>query len=54
MGSIHGVRSLASLRSRARVVAFDDATPLVADLADVVKSKTAVQPSETRNQKNEA
>jgi len=41
MASIHGVRSFASLRSRARVVTFDDARLLVADLADVVRSKRA-------------
>jgi hypothetical protein len=41
MASIHGVRSFTSLRSRARVVAFDDARLLVADLADVVRSKKA-------------
>ena len=41
MGSIHGVRSLASLRSRARVVAFEGAQLLVADLADIKNSKQA-------------
>jgi hypothetical protein len=41
MGSIHGVRSLASLRSRARVVAFGGAQLLVADLADVKNSTQA-------------
>jgi len=69
MGSIHGVRSLSSLRSRARVVAFEGAQLLVADLADVIKSKRAAgRPrdlasleiiekalhEETRNKKNEA
>ena len=69
MGSIHGVRSLASLRSRARVVAFEGVELLVADLADVIKSKRAAgRPrdvaslailekalhEETRNQKSEA
>jgi hypothetical protein len=39
MGSIHGVRSLASLRSRARVVSFEGGQLLVADLADVTKRK---------------
>jgi hypothetical protein len=39
MGTIHGVRSLASLRSRARVVAFEGGQLLVADLADVIKRK---------------
>ena len=41
MASIHGARSFTSLRSRARVVAFDDAKLLVADLADVIRSKKA-------------
>jgi hypothetical protein len=69
MGSIHGVRSFASLRSRARVVPFEGARLLVADLADVIKSKRAAgRPrdlasleiiekalhEETRNKKNEA
>ena len=69
MGSIHGVRSLASLRSRARVVKFEGGQLLVATLADVIKSKRAAgRPrdianleilekalhEETRNQKNEA
>ena len=69
MGSIHGVRSLGSLRSRARVVAFEGGQLLVADLADVIKSKRAAgRPrdlaslailekalhEETRNKKNEA
>jgi len=69
MASIHGVRSFASLRSRARVVAFDNARLLVADLADVIRSKKAAgRPrdmaalpilektldEETRNKKNEA
>ena len=41
MGSIHGVRSFASLRSRARVVAFEGALLFVADLADVKNRKRA-------------
>ena len=41
MASIHGVRSFASLRSRARVVALDGAKLMVANLADVIKSKKA-------------
>lgn len=68
MGSIHGVRSLASLRSRARVVKFEGGELLVATLADVIKSKRAAgRPrdianleiiekalhEETRNQKSE-
>ena len=69
MASVHGVRSLASLKSRARTVRFEDAKLLVSDLADVVKSKRAagrardlaVLPviektlhEETRNKKREA
>jgi predicted nucleotidyltransferase len=69
MGSIHGVRSLASLRSRARVVTFEGAQLVVAALADVIKSKRAAKRprdiasleiiekalhEETRNKKNEA
>src|SRR5207253_8098657 len=41
MASVHGVRSLASLKSRARTVRFEDAKLLVSDLADVVRSKKA-------------
>src|SRR5438128_5577155 len=41
MASVHGVRSLASLKSRARTVPIGDARLLVAGLADVVKSKKA-------------
>ena len=41
MGSIHGVRSFASLRSRAQRMEFDGAVLLVADLADIVRSKRA-------------
>ena len=41
MATVHGVRSLASLRSRARIVEFDKMKLLVADLSDVVKSKKA-------------
>lgn len=41
MATVHGVRSLARLRSRARTVEFDKMKLLVADLSDVVKSKKA-------------
>src|SRR5713101_1961964 len=41
MATVHGVRSLASLRSRAKTVEFDKMKLLVADLSDVVKSKKA-------------
>ena len=41
MATVHGVRSLAGLRSRARTVEFDKMKLLVADLSDVVKSKKA-------------
>jgi hypothetical protein len=56
MGSIHGVKSLASLRSRARVVAFEDVRLLVADLADVTTSKRTVERPKrvTRKMKLEA
>lgn len=42
MASIHGVRSFASLRSRARVVALDGAKLLVANLADVTKTSKRI------------
>jgi len=41
MASIHGVRSFESLRSRASTVEFDGYSLLVADLADIIKSKKA-------------
>src|SRR5438876_8777711 len=41
MATVHGIRSLASLRSRARSVSFGDARLLVADLGDIIKSKRA-------------
>ena len=41
MATVDGVRSLASLRSRAKVVMRDDAKLLVAALADIIKSKKA-------------
>src|SRR5262245_53655409 len=41
MASIDGVRSLASLRSRAKIIEFDGVKLLVADLADIIKSKKA-------------
>jgi predicted nucleotidyltransferase len=39
MQTIHGVKSLASLRSRARQLDFDGSPLLVADLSDIIKSK---------------
>jgi predicted nucleotidyltransferase len=39
MGSIHGIRSFNSLRSRAVRIDFDGWPILVADLADVIRSK---------------
>jgi len=39
MPIIHGIRSLESLRSRATTVKFGSVSLLVADLADVVRSK---------------
>src|SRR5437870_10534302 len=41
MATVHGVRSLASLRSRARIVPFGDSPLLVASLSDIIKSKRA-------------
>ena len=41
MGTIHGVRSFESLRSRAQRLDFAGSAMLVADLADVVRSKRA-------------
>src|SRR5437867_1229392 len=41
MATVHGVRSLASLRSRARTMAIDNSRLLVATLSDVIKSKRA-------------
>jgi hypothetical protein len=41
MATVHGVRSLASLRSRARRITFGDADLLVANLTDIIKSKRA-------------
>lgn len=41
MGSIHGVRSFESIRSRAIQIEFDGYPLLVADLADIIKSKRA-------------
>jgi len=41
MARIHGVRSLASLRSRATSVEFGGHELLVADLADIIRSKRA-------------
>src|SRR5438067_6002340 len=41
MATVHGIRSLASLTSRARSVSFGDAPLLLADLGDIIKSKRA-------------
>jgi hypothetical protein len=41
MGTIHGVRSLGSLRSRAATMEIDGAEILVAALADIIRSKRA-------------
>ena len=41
MATVHGVRSLASLRSRAKDVEFGPARLLVANLSDIIKSKRA-------------
>ena len=41
MGTIHGIKSFESLRSRAWRMDFDGSVLLVADLADVVRSKRA-------------
>lgn len=41
MVTIHGVRSFASLRSRARIIPIDGARLLVADLSDIIRSKRA-------------
>ena len=42
MPTIHGIRSFASLRSRATQVAFGKYILLVADLNDIIKSKKAL------------
>jgi predicted nucleotidyltransferase len=39
MGTIHGARSFASLRSRASSIRVDDYDILVADLSDIIRSK---------------
>jgi predicted nucleotidyltransferase len=41
MATIHGVKSFASLRSRAKLMDFGGHPLLVADLADIIKSKSA-------------
>jgi predicted nucleotidyltransferase len=41
MTTIHGIKSFASLRARARAVDFSGHSLLVADLADIVRSKRA-------------
>lgn len=43
MPVIHGIKSFASLRSRAQPVLFGRATILVADLADIIRSKKALK-----------
>ena len=43
MGEVDGVRSFESLRSRAGRVSFGNASLLVADLRDVIKSKRQAQ-----------
>ncbi len=42
MPTIHGIRSFASLRSRATQVSFGKYTLLVADLGDIIRSKKAL------------
>jgi predicted nucleotidyltransferase len=41
MATVHGVRSLATLRSRAKTMAFGEARLLVASLSDIIRSKRA-------------
>lgn|SRR5690348_4409048 len=41
MATIHGVKSFASLRARARTLVFEGHALLVADLADIIQSKRA-------------
>ena len=41
MATVDGVRSLASLRSRAKKMSFGDTGMLVANLTDIIKSKRA-------------
>jgi predicted nucleotidyltransferase len=41
MATVHGVRSLATLRSRAKTMTFGEARLLVASLSDIIRSKRA-------------
>src|SRR6185369_5790287 len=41
MATVHGVRSLASLRSRAKTMTFGEARLMVASLSDIIRSKRA-------------
>lgn len=41
MGDIHGIKSFASLRSRAEAIKIERSTLLVASLDDIIKSKKA-------------
>ena len=43
LGTIHGLRSLAAVRSRASVVEVGDVQIVVASLADIIKSKRAAR-----------
>ena len=43
MATIHGVRSFEGLRARAHDVQIEDASLLVASLADIIKSKKAAK-----------
>ena len=42
MPAIHGIKSFASLRSRATAVPFGNSVLLVADMKDIIKSKKAL------------
>jgi hypothetical protein len=41
MATVHGVRSLATLQSRAKTMTFGEALLLVASLSDIIRSKRA-------------
>jgi predicted nucleotidyltransferase len=41
MATVHGVRSLATLQSRAKTMTFGEARLLVASLSDIIRSKRA-------------
>ena len=43
MGSIHGIRSFAGLRDRARDIEIDGVTLRVAALSDIIRSKKAAR-----------